>query len=86
MIQTDEYGFEYYEWPSSTWIKPKHILHFVDINPNYEGYYKVKIGLKYILYSELKNRYEVYKITEHTRDKDIIDFIKQERLYLLSLA
>jgi hypothetical protein len=81
---TDQYGFNYYEWPSATWKLAKSIWPFVDVDPSYDNYYKVKIGLKYILYSKLRDVYELYEVTEHTTDRELLPYIKQQRLYLLS--
>lgn len=84
MIQTDQYGFLYYEWPSHTWKPVKDIWQFVDIDPKYEENYQVKVGMKYILYSGLRDVYELHEITEHTKDVDLLEFIKQQAIYLLS--
>jgi hypothetical protein len=54
------------------------------IDPSSDNYYKVKIGLKYILYSKLRDVYELYEVTEHTTDRELLPYIKQQRLYLLS--
>lgn len=82
-MEQDQYGFNYYEWASFHWIKPKDIWSFVDIGPEYDDFYKVKVGMKYILYSRLRNVYEVYEITEYTRESDLMPYIKQQRIYLL---
>jgi len=84
MIQSDQYGFEYYEWPSEEWIMAKSIWEFVDIDPKSEGYYNVKLGLRYFIYSGLRDVYETYEITEHTRDYHLTPYIKQGRLFYLS--
>lgn len=80
----DQYGFEYYEWPSQKWKLAKNIWHFVEVDPKYEDNYRVKIGMKYIIYSGLRNVYELYEISEHSRDTDLLPYIKQARLFLLS--
>ena len=84
MVIKDEHGFEYFEWPSLHWKRARSILDFTEIHPDYEDYYKVKIGLKYIIYSKLRDVYELYEITEHTREEHLIEYIKQQRIYLLS--
>jgi hypothetical protein len=81
---TDKYGFEYYEWPSEKWKLAKNIWPFVDVDPQLDNYYRVKIGLKYIIYSKLRDVYEQYEVTEYTTDRELLPYIKQERLYLLS--
>lgn len=84
MTNKDKYGFNYYEWPSHAWKLAKNIWPFVDINPKYDNYYKPKIGMKYLIYSHLRNVYDIYEITEYTRDRDLLPYIKQQRLYFLS--
>lgn len=84
MIKTDKYGFQYYEWPSRKWKLCKSIYDFVDVDPQFNNYYRVKIGLQYILHSKLRDVYELYEVTEFTVDADLIPFIKQQRLYLVS--
>ena len=80
----DQYNFKYYEWSSEKWKKVESIWEFVDISPEYPDYYKVKLNTKYIIYSRLRDVYELYEINEHTRDSDLLPFIKQGRLYVLS--
>lgn len=80
---TDKYGFEYYEWPSESWKLAKNIWPFVDVDPQFNNYYRVKIGLKYIIYSKLRDVYEQYEVTEYTTDRELLPYIKQERLYLV---
>ena len=87
MLIKDQYGFEYHEWRDPTWVKVKEsdiVRKFIEINQEYDKYYKPKIGMKYIVYSTLRHIYEQYEITEHTIDQDILPFIKQGRLFLLS--
>jgi hypothetical protein len=83
MILKDQYGFEYYEWGSFKWKKVESIYDFVDINPAYEDYYKPKIGIKYIIYSELSDTYQVYELNEFTRDKQLEEFVKRGLVFLL---
>ena len=83
-MQTDQYGFKYYEWPSEKWRKCKSIWEFVELDPESDDLYRVKLGTPYILYSTLREVYEIYYISEHTRDTMLIPFIKQERLFVLS--
>lgn len=83
-MNTDKYGFKYYEWPSRKWKLCKSIYDFVDVDPQFNNYYRVKIGLQYILHSKLRDVYELYEVTEFTVDLDLIPFIKQQRLYLVS--
>lgn len=84
MIKTDKYGFQYYEWPSRKWKLCNSIFDFVDVDPQFDNYYKVKTGLRYILYSQLRDVYEIHEVTEFTVDTDLLPFIKQQRLYLVS--
>jgi hypothetical protein len=84
MLNKDQYGFEYYEWSSFKWKKVDSIFDFVEIDPKFEDYYKPKIGLKYIIYSQLSDTYQVYKITEFSRDENIELFIEKGLVYLLN--
>lgn len=84
MIQTDQYGFKHYEWSSPSWILVKSIWDLVDVSPEYNDLYKVKLGRKYVIYSTLRNVYELYEITEHTRAETLKPYVKQGRIYLLS--
>ena len=86
MIQTDKYNFSYYEWPSMNWKKVNSIWEFVEVDKDYEDYYKTKVGLKYIIYSILRDKYELYELTEHTKEEHIIEYIKQGRVFLPILA
>lgn len=79
----DKYGFRYYEWSSLRWTLATSIWDFVEINPEYEDYYKPKIGMQYMIYSKLRNVYDIYEITEHTRDYHLMPFIKRKLIYLL---
>ena len=83
-MQIDQYGFKYYEWPSVTWIKCESIWEFVELDPEIDDLYKVKLGTPYILYSTLRDRYELYYISEHTRDTNIIPYIKRGLIYVVS--
>lgn len=84
MIQTDQYGLPYYEWPSHTWKPVKNIWSFVEVDPKHEDNYQVKVGMKYILYSGLRDVYELHEISEYTKDVDLLEFIKHNRIFTLS--
>lgn len=80
----DKYNFKYYEWSSLRWTLAVSIWEFVEINPEYEEYYKPRVGQKYVIYSKLRNIYELHQITDQTRDTDIEELIEQKRVYLLN--
>ena len=80
----DKYGFKYYEWSSLRWTLVVSIWDFVEVNPDYKDYYKLRLGQKYVIYSKLRNVYELYEITEHSRDTTIEPMIKRKQVYLVS--
>ena len=85
MIIKDSYGFQHYEWSSHNWKRVENIWEFVDVHPDYEDFYKPKIGCKYVIYSKLRDVYELYEISEHSKAEQLKPFIKQGRVYILSL-
>ena len=82
---TDQYGFKHYEWSSHNWKRVESIWEFVDVHPDYEDYYQPKIGCKYVIYSKLRDVYELYTISEHSKAEQLKPFIKQQRIYIVSL-
>jgi len=84
MINKDQYGFKHYEWSSHEWTLARSIWDFVDISPEYDDLYLPKIGLKYVIYSTLRDVYELYTITQDSRAEVIKPYVKQGRVYLLS--
>ena len=84
MLLKDQYGFEYYEWSSFSWKKVNSLYDFVEISPDYEDYYKLKVGQKYVIYSQLFDTYQVYEITQFSRDESIEPFIEEGLVYLLN--
>jgi hypothetical protein len=86
MLQTDTYGFQYYEHLPEGAFLARNIWKFVTIDPDAHNYYRVNIGMKYLIFAEEHNRYELYQISEYTRDKDLLNYIKQQRLFYLPLS
>lgn len=73
---TNRLGFHYY--PS----KPDNCRPGVLEDFLYDG--KKKVGMEYLVYSELKDQYQVYVVREATTGKKIKEFIDNEILYVFT--
>lgn len=80
----DHNGFKFYnELPDN--CKLAIISDFIIIDPDIPNvFHKRKIGMKYLLYSEISKRYELYELGPGKCDEDIIPFIKEKRCYVFT--
>lgn len=85
MIKTDEYGFEYYQDLPEGSELCKNIWPFVTVDPSEEEFYKVNLGMKYLIFSGETNHYELYEINSMSLDTNLIKYIDEQRVFLLPL-
>lgn len=83
-MKRDKYNFPYYIHPPKEFQQTNNIFDFVTINPDEFDLHIPRIGLKYLIYNRQMQVYELYEITPYTIDTQILPFLKQGDVYLLS--
>jgi hypothetical protein len=82
MLKTDILGFQYYKELPDNARPCKDIWTFVTLDPEEWSYYKLNIGMKYLVYGYLSKRYELYEITKWTKDIDLLKYIESGQLFV----
>lgn len=88
-LKKTEIGSLYYSTlPENT--KLGKLSDFIEIGPDFENYYRIKVGMKYILFSPERpdgtkeDRYYLCTISEFTSSDYLDPFIERKRLFIFT--
>lgn len=84
MIKTDEYGFRYYDQLPENAKLIKTVWHFVTIEPLIWGHYTLNTGMEYLIQSQDGNRYYICKISQYSKDVNLIQYINSSQIFIVS--
>lgn len=84
MIQLDKYGLRYMDELPGDAVRVESGWEFIVLDPHHPGYYTLREGKMFALYSNKLQRYEIYEVNCYLSESQIAQYIKQGRLFWLS--